>query len=212
MINQTVNTAQRLDLARYQRARRRHLFLALIVLSGFLMITQSAWTDLFSRLLISGTGIVLMFIGILGRVWCTFYIGGRKSHEVVSHGPYSMMRNPLYFFSSIAAVGAGAQSGSIIIGLLLGLLCVVAFLIVIKKEEAFLSLCFGKEYALYCALVPRFLPNLRLFDDLVVVSITPQLVYKTLFDGLMFLSTVPLFSGVSYAQHLGFLPVYFRFY
>jgi protein-S-isoprenylcysteine O-methyltransferase Ste14 len=200
------------DLSAYQRKRRFALGVGLVILSLFFMSVQSAWTPLFARSFISNSGIILILIGVLGRVWCTLYIGGRKTHEVVRHGPYSVMRNPLYFFSSIASMGVGAQSGSLIIALLLGVLCVVAFLIVIKREEGFLAHNFGQEYKDYCASVPRFFPTPRLYQDLECLSINPKHLYRTFFDGLVFFSAVPLFGLVYYAQHRGWVPVYFYFY
>ena len=59
--------------------------------------------------LIEWIGIVLIVICILGRTWSSLYIGGRKIDEFVQTGPYSIMRNPLYFFSCVGAVGVGMQ-------------------------------------------------------------------------------------------------------
>ena len=42
------------------------------------------------------------------------YVGGRKNAELVTTGPYSMMRNPLYFFSLLGVAGVGAQTGSVL--------------------------------------------------------------------------------------------------
>ncbi len=43
------------------------------------------------------------------------YIAGLKSKRVISYGPYSIMRNPLYFFSSLGFIGAGLTFGSTLI-------------------------------------------------------------------------------------------------
>ncbi len=161
---------------------------------------------------IEAAGLVLISLGILGRIWSTLYIGGRKSDEVVTEGPYSVMRNPLYFFSSIAAMGVGAQTGSIALAVLLGALCVIAFLIVIKREEAFLSGTFGKDYADYCARVPRFFPKFGLFRDPETVLVSTKRVYVTFLDGLVFFIAVPLLELVEYGQHAGWIPVLLRLY
>jgi protein-S-isoprenylcysteine O-methyltransferase Ste14 len=200
------------DLSRYQRRRRLYIFLAILVMGALLLVSQSVWSQSLLSLSIRAIGILLISAGILGRIWCTFYIGGRKSNEVVTDGPYSIMRNPLYFFSSIASVGVGAQTGSIILALLVGTLCVIAFLIVIRREEAFLGGTFGAAYSQYCARVPRFFPNFSLFRDPETIAVSTTRVYQTLLDGLVFFIAVPLLALVEYAQIIGWLPVFLRLY
>ena len=41
----------------------------------------------------------MILICILGRTWATLYIGGQKQRELVTKGPYSVVRNPLYLFT-----------------------------------------------------------------------------------------------------------------
>lgn len=200
------------DLSRYQTRRRLYLLVGIAFLSITLLFVGSAWDTAATNMVIRGVGIVLISVGILGRMWSTLYIGGRKSDEVVLHGPYSMMRNPLYFFSSIAAAGVGAQTGTVTLAVLSGIFCVFAFLIVIKREEAFLSGTFGEAYANYCNRVPRFFPKLKLFADPKMILVAPDRIYNTLADGLVFYLAVPLLAAVSYAQNMGWLPVFVRLY
>ena len=54
--------------------------------------------------------------------WSSLYIAGRKGRELVTVGPYSTCRNPLYFFSIVGAAGMGAQSGSLTLGLICGMI------------------------------------------------------------------------------------------
>ena len=101
-------------LQSFQRLRRMTLALLLALVFAVLLFGQSIFppeTALHEA--IEMIGIVLIVIGIAGRLWSTLYIGGRKSASVVSDGPYSITRNPLYVFSAVAAVGVGAQMGSI---------------------------------------------------------------------------------------------------
>ena len=64
-------------------------------------------------------GIVLVFACIFGRMWSILYVGSKKNKELVTSGPYSMTRNPLYFFSCIGAVGVGLMYGSVVVALAL---------------------------------------------------------------------------------------------
>ena len=155
-------------------------------------------------------GVLLIFLGIVGRLWSTLYIGGRKSAEVVSGGPYSMTRNPLYVFSSIAAAGVGAQMGSILATVGFGVLCALAFHVVILREEKYLKETLGAPYEAYMARVPRFIPSLSLYEEGDTGSFRPKLLLNTLLDGLVFLAAMPFFESIDSMQLSGYLPVLFR--
>jgi hypothetical protein len=154
-------------------------------------------------------GVLLIFLGIVGRLWSTLYIGGRKSAEVVTGGPYSITRNPLYLFSTVAAAGVGAQIGSFSGIILFSLLCAGAFHIVILREERYLKEVLGAPYQAYLAKVPRFFPNLRLYQEGDTGSFKPRLLLNTLLDGLVFLIALPAFELIDGMQQSGVLPVWF---
>jgi protein-S-isoprenylcysteine O-methyltransferase Ste14 len=200
------------ELAQFQR--RRRLVLALLITAAFvgLLFVGSASTDHEFHEHVEGFGICVMLIAILGRTWCTLYIGGRKSSEIVRGGPYSVTRNPLYLFSAIGAVGIGAMTGSITVGLAFGVIAYVAFHPVILVEEAFLEHTFGDVYRRYKVEVPRFFPNLRLFSESDQLSVRPQVLYRTFCDGLLFLAAYPFFETIEYLQNHGTLPVLVRLF
>ena len=198
-------------LGMYQRWRRIWLAVAIALLSGIMLFVSTSWLEA-AHEMIEAIGVVLIGAAILGRLWCTLYIGGRKSDMVVQTGPYSIMRNPLYFFSAIGAAGVGAQSGSITVALVFGLFCTLAFLIVIRREELFLSAQFGAGYQDYLNRVPRFFPNIRLFRDEAMLSVLPKRLYVTLMDGLVFFAALPSFEAVEYLQKTGVIPVLLRLY
>lgn len=199
------------SMGRYQAMRRLVLAILVIVLLTALLFGQSVFPpDTTMHETIEMVGVLLIFLGIVGRLWSTLYIGGRKSEEVVSGGPYSMTRNPLYVFSTMAAAGVGAQMGSILAMLGFGLLCAAAFHIVILREEKFLRQMFGAPYEAYMARVPRFLPNPSLYDEGDTGSFRPKLLLTTLLDGLVFLAAMPFFESIDTMQQSGVLPVLFR--
>ncbi|MGL4489335.1 MAG: methyltransferase family protein [Rhizobiaceae bacterium] len=202
----------RQDLSRYQHRRRGWLFLAIVLICLGLLTIRPSWDNEEIYETIEAVGLYLIAAGILGRLWATLNIGGKKSEAIVTSGPYSIMRNPLYFFSSIAAIGVGAQTGTLTFAVLAGLLSVIAFHFVIKREEAFLSGVFGEPYQLYCAQVPRFFPNPFLFRDDDTLAVSPKRVYSTFFDGLLFFLALPFFEFVEYLQDSGIVPVLLRLY
>src|SRR4051812_7638883 len=64
-------------------------------------------------------GFFLLAACAIGRIYSTIYIGGIKSDKLVTAGPYSMCRNPLYFYSLTGAAGVGMMSGEITLFILL---------------------------------------------------------------------------------------------
>ncbi|MDX1731982.1 MAG: isoprenylcysteine carboxylmethyltransferase family protein, partial [Aurantimonas coralicida] len=182
-------------LTQYQERRRLALFVLLIAAFLALLFVGSAWTEDVHET-IEVAGLALIVVGIAGRIWCTLYIGGRKASEIVASGPYSISRNPLYVFSSIAAGGAGAATGSLLLGAIFMLGCAVAFRVVILREERYLRDAFGADFDSYVARVPRFLPNPALYQDIRRVTVDTRLVYRTLTDGLVFFLALPFFETV----------------
>ena len=196
------------EMGRYQR-RRRVLLALLIGAFCALLIFGGSPHDELTHERIEAHGIAVILIGIGGRLWSILYIGGRKSAEVVATGPYSVMRNPLYFFSTVAAVGIGAQTGSVIVAVASAVLCAAAFHIVTLREERHLTTVLGAPYKDYVARVPRFFPNPRLFRDQAEVTFTPRIFNHTLRDGLMFLVSIPFFELIESGQEGGVIPVLF---
>ncbi|RWM36200.1 isoprenylcysteine carboxylmethyltransferase family protein [Mesorhizobium sp.] len=198
-------------LGGYQQMRRLVLAVLIVVLFAALLFGQSTFPpDTLMHESIEMFGVLLIFLGVVGRLWATLYIGGRKSSEVVTGGPYSITRNPLYVFSTVAAAGVGAQIGSFSGIVLFALLCAGAFHIVILREEKFLKEALGAPYQAYLAKVPRFFPKLSLYDEGDTGSFKPRLLLNTLLDGLVFLVALPAFELIDSAQQSGMLPVLFR--
>ncbi|MBB4002705.1 MAG: isoprenylcysteine carboxylmethyltransferase family protein [Aurantimonas endophytica] len=198
-------------LGRYQQQRKLALFAILVGAFMALLFVGSAWPEEIHET-IEVVGLGLIVVGIAGRIWCTLYIGGRKAAEIVAEGPYSISRNPLYVFSSIAAGGAGAATGSIVLGLVFMVGCAAAFRVVILREEAYLREAFGASFDSYVARVPRFFPDISLFRDVPKITVDMALVYRTMGDGLVFFAAMPFFETVEMLQAGGYLPVLLRLY
>lgn len=198
------------DIAAVQSVRKLVLYALGTVAVGVLLFGHSVWPDgdeFGVHEIIEHAGRALMAVAIIGRTWCSLYIGGRKKAMLVDVGPYSVCRNPLYFFSFIGAAGAGAQFGSITAAVAATLITLLVFTIVVRKEERFLSERFGEPYLAYKARVPRFLPNVRLWRNVDTLEIRPQLVVRTFVDACVFLAAIPLAEGIELAQTEGLLPI-----
>jgi protein-S-isoprenylcysteine O-methyltransferase Ste14 len=159
---------------------------------------------------VESVGLALILACIAGRCWCTLYIGGRKGAELVDTGPYSLCRNPLYFFSFLGAAGVGAQTGSLIIAAIFTFAAWAVFRIVVSREEGFLKGALGEPYARYLATVPRFLPFPWLWKGKDMLEVRPGRVALTFLDGLAFLLAVPLAEGLEMLQNHNLVPVLLR--
>jgi protein-S-isoprenylcysteine O-methyltransferase Ste14 len=203
-----VNSGKADALARYQSIRRAILAIIIAIAFTALVFGGSVHDEL-THEYIETLGLVLVMVGIGGRLWATLYIGGRKSAMVVSTGPYSMTRNPLYLFSSIAAAGVGAQTGSYLVACLSLVLCAAFFHLVARREEQFLSEKLGDEYLSYLRRVPRFLPNPLIYRDDAEVTFQTGRVSAAFVDGLVFLAAMLALEAIEVAQEAGVVPVLF---
>jgi protein-S-isoprenylcysteine O-methyltransferase Ste14 len=194
-----------------QASRKAVLALSMAVATGFLFIAESYWPDgTFAHEAIEWIGIALIIICIVGRTWCALYIGGRKNAVVVNDGPYSVSRNPLYFFSIVGAAGVGAQFGSVTTALFAGFVAWAVFLWMAWREEEAMIAAFKNDYLRYMARVPRFFPNVGLWQSAATVVVDLRMVQTTFFDALIFLSAIPLMESFDYLHDINALPLLFR--
>lgn len=206
----TTATTDAFDLQRIQKIRKWAIGLSLLAVVILAMFSATWWGDGPTHEAVEAVGLGAIVMSIVGRAWCSLYIGGRKKMEVVSTGPYSLSRNPLYVFSYIGAFGVGAQTGSMVIAALFVLIAVVVFHFTIEKEEAWLSAEFGEAYRDYMARTPRCGPDFSKWRDEESLSIRPRFFLTTIRDGLVFLLAIPIFESVDMAQAAGWLPVLVR--
>jgi len=179
--------------------------LALIGIIAMTVVASAAPADHDIHDTIESIGLVLIFICIAGRTWCSFYIGSRKLHELVTTGPYSVSRNPLYVFSTIGAIGVGATFGSIACAAIAGGVVFGVFLRLARSEESALVEFHGEAFRHYCERVPRFWPRLSAWRDGETLTISQSAVYSTFFDSLFFIAAFPLAEGIEWLQQTGLL-------
>lgn len=196
-----------MNITQIQTIRKIVLFVAIAVAVFVFAITDTIYpSGQAVHELVEWAGILLIVTCILGRTWSSLYIAGRKGRELVTIGPYSTCRNPLYFFSIIGAAGMGAQSGSAVVGAICGAIAAIVFFFVVRQEEQLLTKVHGKNYRTYLATVPRFVPKPGLWHDQETLTIRPPRVLVTFADALVFLLAVPVAEGFEYLRELGTIP------
>ncbi|WP_321495738.1 isoprenylcysteine carboxylmethyltransferase family protein [uncultured Desulfobacter sp.] len=154
----------------------------------FVLASKSHWqtgNELFTSILFF-IGIVLVGVASLGRMWCSLYVAGYKDKQLVTNGPYSLCRNPLYFFSLIGAIGIGFCTETLTFPILFLILFASYYPFVIKSEEKRLSSNFGAEFESYIHNTPAFFPKFSLFDEPATYQVNPVVYRIHIFSALWF--------------------------
>ena len=182
--------------------------LVAVVAFILLALTQSHWelqdenvaTFLFS------TGLGLAAIGSTGRIWCSFFISGRKDGELVTEGPYSISRNPLYVFSCIGLVGVGLSTETLTYPLLFLVIFGLYYPGIMAREERRLEELFGESFRQYRQRVPRFWPNPGLYCEPASWSSNPRLFRRHILSDIWFVWIAAIIELVEGMRNVGWLP------
>ncbi len=118
------------------------------------------------------TGFILYFGGITFYIWGRFTLGNMfagstgisvqlyAGHKLVTRGPFSVVRHPLYLAMMITAFGALLMYQNWATVFLFLLNCAALPFRALKEESA-LAKEFGEEWTDYRRRVPAFIPGLR---------------------------------------------------
>jgi protein-S-isoprenylcysteine O-methyltransferase Ste14 len=186
---------------------------SVVVVVAVAVFSKHAWSEHgVTDAALAAVGYGLLIAGALGRIWCAVHIAGRKNRELVTEGPFSIMRNPLSFFSMLAFVGAGLSFESITLAIAFGAVFFVTHWRTILLEERNLRAIFGPAYDEYIARVPRFLPRPRLYVPATVVTLSVPVFLRSLFEaGLIPLAFLGA-QAVEAGHQSGVLPVLLSLY
>lgn len=140
--------------------------------------------------------LVFLTAGLWLRLSSILFVGGRKGRSLVTNGPYSMCRNPLYlgtlmisfalamFLHSFAMLGAALLVG------------IFYFFAVIPAEEGQLAALFPVEWSGYVFSVPRLLPRKpwwKAGQETLEVNLAPFRNESLRTLGMM---AIPFFTGI----------------
>ena len=112
-------------------------------------------------------GAAVTAAGILFSVWARRHLGSnwsravtiKQDHELITTGPYALVRHPIYTGLLLALLGSAIARGEWR-GLLAVLLVFVAFYLKIRLEESWMRLRFGLSYEAYSRRVAALIPYL----------------------------------------------------
>ena len=104
-------------------------------------------------------GMAVTLFGEFFQLWAASHL--RKDKSLATSGPYSHVRNPMYFGRFFVLLGFTIMIGWI--PLIVGY--IIIFVLYVRgrvgREENRLRRIFGEDYENYCLEVPRFFPRLR---------------------------------------------------
>ena len=178
---------------------------------AILLALGSTYWDISNELIGTGlflVGTLLTVAGYCGRLWCFSYIAGRKKKVLVTKGPYSLCRHPLYFFTLVGGLGLAFCTETLSIPLLFLLAFGTYYPSIIRAEDEFLSLNFS-DYDDYRRRVPLFFPNLARFSSEDTVEVNSRAFLRELSGTAGFLCLVGVIELIEGLHSSNVLPTYF---
>jgi len=188
--------------------------IAVVFVLFFIVTTKSHWetdNEMFSVILLF-IGIVLVGIASLGRMWCSLYIAGYKDQQLITKGPYSICRNPLYFFSMVGAIGIGFCTETLIFPILFILLFSCYYPFVIKSEEKRLKSLFGVVFEKYTRNVPAFFPDISIFEEPETYKVNPGVYRIHILSALWFVWSVGILEVIEGFRKTGLIDALWTIY
>jgi protein-S-isoprenylcysteine O-methyltransferase Ste14 len=112
-------------------------------------------------------GFTILLAGESVRIWSVSYAGsetrttsGVGGSNLVTQGPYAIIRNPLYLGNILMYAGIGIMSNALFPFLLLFavLYFIFQYYLIIFNEEDYLRITYKDNFEIYCEYVHRFFP------------------------------------------------------
>lgn len=180
----------------------------------FYFVTRSWWSqknDMVSHTLLF-IGILLVSIASLGRMWCSLYIAGYKDDRLVMEGPYSVCRNPLYFFSFIGLAGIAFSTETFTFPIIFITLFWYYYQLVIQSEETRLRHIFGGQFDEYTQKVPAFFPRLSIYHEPEDYNVKPRVYRKHIFSALWFVWVIGILQLIGGMKEAGWFTAWWFMY
>jgi len=122
--------------------------------------------------ILSWLGWAVMLMGVILHTWTGKLLGWKAligyselkptmvRQELVTKGPFSVIRHPTYSAHTLMFVGIFFMTGFLATGLLAILDLVTSYFLIIPLEERELLSRFGEDYSNYKQSVPKFFPRI----------------------------------------------------
>ncbi len=180
------------------------LILFLILFSSY------SWEpNLLVNLAVDFVAFLLILICTFGRLWALSYISGHKTKDLISDGPYSLVRNPLYLFSLIGAVGVGLITKNVLIFGLIVLMFGIYYPFVIRAEEEHLREVHKEDFEEYRRSTPMFVPKFSGFREQENYTVNARLFRRAFFSVIWFPLIFMILLVIDRLHESGIVPILF---
>lgn len=153
-------------------------------------------------------GFACVACAALGRVWTSVFIAGFKDERLVTVGPYSALRHPLYALSMLALLGLGLTTRSVVITLVLLVVFGVVYFASVRAEDAFLRDAHPAEFERYASTVRALLPRWSGYEVPATLEVRPRVLWRAFLDAGSLLGFWALLVAADALQRSGLAPAW----
>jgi len=196
----------------FERLRISTTWFYTLCIAFLAIFGQSRYETSLLGILLFTLGGSLAAVGAFGRLWCSLYISGYKNNTLITEGPYSLCRNPLYFFSFIGALGIGLSTGNFTIPAMIIVGFSIYYPLVVSGEEARLAAIHGESFQSYRQSTPAFFLRFSSFREPGEYTVRPKIFRKDMGDAIWFIWAVCLLQLIAKLRGFHYIPILFNLY
>jgi protein-S-isoprenylcysteine O-methyltransferase Ste14 len=190
--------------AKHRRFISRLMSVALI---GIILFTRTTIENELMKIVLDKAGLLLITLGALGRIWAYMYIAGYKITTLVQEGPYSTVRNPLFFFSFLGTVGIALATENIIFMVLIIMLFLIYYPFVILHEEEELKNIHKENFFKYAQNTPRFLPRFSKLTQPIKYEVNAKVFNRIFVSVIWFFIAYIFIFFIKFMHSKGLIPL-----
>jgi protein-S-isoprenylcysteine O-methyltransferase Ste14 len=201
------------DPGRLSFRKSNHAYLLAAAGAILWLVSGSYWPGdgLVSTVAFS-VGVLMVAFGFAGRLWVSTYQAGHKNKVLITVGPYSLCRNPMYLSNLLGGLGACLTTGTITVPILFVLAASLHYRRVIPDEEARLRRHHGAAFDAYHARTPLIIPAFKRFTQPEEYLVRTRELSTRIPLALWPIVAVAIIHMVAALHQQGLLPELFRIY
>jgi protein-S-isoprenylcysteine O-methyltransferase Ste14 len=173
---------------------------------GLVAVAERALLAGVAGALVQLTGVAIVVVAALGRVWTSAFIAGRKDASLVRSGPYSAVRHPLYSLSMLAMLGLGLAARSVSVTVALCLFAAVVYARTARQEDSLLAERHDDAHAEFVARTPAFWPDAAAYTVPDSIELRPRIFWKAFLDAGSLIGIALFLCAVDVLQRSGVTP------